>query len=351
VKEVDYIVVGLGLAGIAFCEQLERANKSFMVYDSLGPGASRVAAGLYNPVILKRYTLPWRAIEQLDLAIPYFEALEQKIKVKFMGPLPVRKIFSSIEDQNNWFAATDRPGLDRFVSPHLIKSENSAIAAPYDYGEVLETGRVDIKKLQAGYQEYLESCSAFAKASFDYKNIAFTDNGVIYDNCKAKRVVFAEGYGMKENPFFQKLPLVGNKGEYIIVKAPQLKLTAAIKTSFFIVPIGDDCYKVGASFNWTDKNTIPSQEARKELVEKFESLVSCTYEIIDQEVGMRPTTGDRRALVGVHPKHWQLAILNGLGTRGIMAAPMLASYLFEYLENAAPLLAEIDILRFPKKFE
>ena len=57
-KEVDYIIVGLGLAGIAFAEHCERANKRFVVFDQGGDGASRVAAGLYNPVILKRYSLP-----------------------------------------------------------------------------------------------------------------------------------------------------------------------------------------------------------------------------------------------------------------------------------------------------
>ncbi|MGB0261074.1 MAG: NAD(P)-binding protein [Flavobacteriaceae bacterium] len=30
---VDYIVVGLGLAGLAFCEQLRKNNKSFVVFD------------------------------------------------------------------------------------------------------------------------------------------------------------------------------------------------------------------------------------------------------------------------------------------------------------------------------
>ena len=349
-KEVDYIVVGLGLAGIAFCEQLERAEKSFFVFESLGPGASRVAAGLYNPVILKRYTLPWKAIEQLDMALPYFEAIGTKIGVSVLEKIPVRKIFSSVEDQNNWFAASDKPGLSRFVSPSLVPNENQYIDAPFDFGEVQETGRIDIKKLQAGYQTYLEENAAFAKTNFIHEKLVLVDDGVMYEEYQAKRIVFAEGYGIKDNPYFQKLPLVGNKGEYLILKAPDLQLTAAIKTSFFIVPLGEDVYKVGATFNWTDKDTLPSKAAKEELLEKFKTLVSCEFEIIDQEVGIRPTTGDRRALIGVHPQYSQLALLNGLGTRGIMAGPMLAQYLFNYLEEGIPLPAEIDIQRFPKKF-
>ena len=77
-QEVDYIIVGFGLAGIAFCEQLEKRNKSFIVFDNGIDGASRIAAGLYNPVILKRYTLPWKGIEQLDIAVPYFKNIQKK---------------------------------------------------------------------------------------------------------------------------------------------------------------------------------------------------------------------------------------------------------------------------------
>lgn len=348
-REVDYIIVGLGLAGIAFCEQLGQNNKSFMLYDEGGDGASRIAAGLYNPVILKRYTLPWKGLEQFDLAISFFKNIEEKLKTKYMQEMPVQKVFSSIEDQNNWFAASDKPELERFISPQLIPDDNEYIKAPYKYGEVQHTGRIDIKVLQSAYQKYLDAKNAFAKAKFDHSEIKLIDGGVLYKDLKAKKIVFAEGYGVKNNPYFKELPLVGNKGEYIIIKAPELKLTATIKTSFFIVPLGQDLYKIGATYNWTDKDTVPTVEAKEELIDKLSSLVSCDYTIIGQEVGIRPTVRDRRALLGIHPEYSQLAVFNGLGTRGIMMAPMLAKNLYEFLEYETPLLEEIDIKRFIDK--
>ncbi|MFC4634850.1 NAD(P)/FAD-dependent oxidoreductase [Dokdonia ponticola] len=348
-QEVDYIIVGLGLAGIAFCEQLENANKTFIVFDNGMNGASRVAAGLYNPVILKRYTLPWKATEQLDIAVPYFKKIAQKIKANCIHEMPVQKVFYSAEDQNNWFAASDQPELNRFISTELIPDDNPNIHAPYAYGRVLETGRIDIKKLQKNYQAYLESKHAFAKADFEHSQLKCTDQGVEYKGIQAKHIVFAEGYGLKKNPYFKHLPLVGNKGEYLIIKAKELQLTSAIKSSFFIVPLEDDLYKVGATFNWKDKDTLPTKEARIELTEKLSSLITCDYEIVDQEVGVRPTVGDRRALLGVHPEYPQLAVLNGLGTRGIMMSAMLAMYLFDYLEYGKELPVEINITRFGKK--
>lgn len=349
-KKVDYIIVGLGLAGITFCEQCIAAGKSFTVYDKEGAGASRVAAGLYNPVILKRYTLPWKSVEQFDRAIPFFKKLEEKLRATLLHPMPVRKIFSSVEDQNNWFAATDNLGLQRFMKPEIVRDIKSRVNAPFDYGEVLETGRVDIVKLQDRYEHYLESMGAFAKAEFHHNAIQFNGQTVTYKDTEATHIIFAEGYGIKDNPYFKKLPLVGNKGEYIIIKAPDLQQQATVKSSFFIVPLGNDLYKVGATFNWTRKDSIPSEEARAELIEKLNALITCNYEIVDQQAGIRPTTGDRRALLGKHPEFPQLALLNGLGTRGIMAGPTLAKYLFEHLEKDVPLPEEIDIARFPKKF-
>ena len=66
---VDYIIVGLGLAGLAFAEQLESNNKSFIVFEDNSQNASIVAGGVYNPVILKRFTPVWDAADQLKIAL------------------------------------------------------------------------------------------------------------------------------------------------------------------------------------------------------------------------------------------------------------------------------------------
>lgn len=350
-KQVDYLIVGLGLAGIAFCEQCLAHGKSIFVFDNGVDGASRVAAGLYNPVILKRYTLPWHAEAQFDLATTYFKALEQKLGVQLRIALPVRKVFQSIEDQNNWYAASDQSGLKRFMQIPLVPNTTEGVKAPYDLGEVKETGRVDILALQKAYTAYLVQQQAFAKANFDYERLEIKSGHVHYKGIQAKKIVFAEGFGIKHNPYFNTLPLVGNKGEYIIVKVAGLRLEAALKSSFFIVPLGEDYYKVGATYDWTSKDTTPTAAAREELIAKFKAIVAHPFEVIDQQVGIRPTTGDRRALIGQHPRHAPLAVLNGLGTRGIMAGPELARYLFNFLEFELPLPAEIDIMRFPKKFD
>ena len=66
----------------------------------------------------------------------------------------------------------------------------------------------------------------------------------------------------------------------------------------------------------------------------------------DQRAGIRPTVVDRRPLVGQHPNHKNMHVLNGLGTRGVLVAPSMAEALYNSIEKSTSLSEEIDINRF-----
>src|SRR5690606_1383518 len=116
----DYIIVGCGLAGIAFAETAIRNGKTVLVFDNETQTSSSVAAGIYNPVILKRFTGLAHAQEHLDEMNRYYQDLEGKLGLKLNHRLPVLRKFSSIEDQNNWFIAADKPALAPFLSTNLV---------------------------------------------------------------------------------------------------------------------------------------------------------------------------------------------------------------------------------------
>jgi len=348
---VDYIVVGLGLAGIAFCEELEAAGKKFVVFEDNSQQSSTVAGGLYNPVILKRFTPVWNADEQLEVALPFYAALEEKLHVQFDEKLPVLRRFAAIEEQNMWFEASDKPKLSRYIDTNLLPNNNEAVDAPFSLGQVKETGRVFTGKLIKAYRVYLETKNCLRKERFQYENLVVTEASVSYEDIQATYIVFCEGFGLKQNPYFSYLPLNGTKGELLYIKAPQLQIDYVLKSSVFLIPQGNDIYTVGATYNWADKTNLPTEAAKKELEEKLVTLINCEYEIIDQVAGIRPTVADRRPLVGIHPRHHRLAVLNGLGTRGVMIGPTVAKQLYNHLERHEKLPTEINITRFKKRFE
>ncbi|MFK8060192.1 MAG: NAD(P)/FAD-dependent oxidoreductase [Polaribacter sp.] len=346
--KVDYIIVGLGLAGLAFCEELLAANKTFVVFEDDSQTSSLVAGGVYNPVILKRFTPVWNAKEQLEIALPFYEKLEEKLQIKIDEKFIIKKAFKSIEDQNNWFEALDKPKLKDYLDPKLDTKNYKSVISDFSFGNVNEAGRIDTKKLVESYRKYLKDKKIIYLENFDYQQIELLKEGILYKNIEANRIVFCEGFGIKQNPYFNYLPLNEAKGELITIHAPDLEINFLLKSTLFILPLGNHYYKVGATFNWTDKTSNPSEEGKEELVEKLKKVIDIPYKIVDQTAGIRPTVAGRRPLVGKHSEHPQLIVLNGLGTRGVMIAPTVAKNLFNHLEHNEELDNEIAIDRFKK---
>ncbi len=346
---IDYLIVGSGLAGISFSEIALQNNKSILVLDNNSQNSSKIAGGLYNPVILKRFTEVSQAKNHLPIMNDFFSNLEKKLNCKVNFEMPILRKFFSIEEQNNWFFASDKVNLAPFLSTNIISRKYAGIDSPFGYGEVLQTGYVDTALLLKKYKEYLIENNWFLEESFDYSLLQEGGNSIQYKEISARNIVFAEGFGMHANPYFKDLPLDGTKGELFIIKAAALDLDVIINTSVFILPLGNDLYKVGATYNWADKTDVPTEEGKTELIEKIKEILNCDFEIVEHLAGVRPTVKDRRPLVGTHSKHNSIHILNGLGTRGVMLGPALAKALFENIEFQKPLDREIDIQRFYKK--
>lgn len=347
--EVDYLIIGSGLAGITFAETCILHHKTIMVINDNSQNSTTVAGGLYNPVVLKRFTKIWEAEAQLNISIPFYKNLEQKLNDNFLYKIPLLRKLNSIEEQNNWFTASDKPTLSNYLNSNLETIENNFISNPYKFGKVNHTGFLDTKKLKDSYINYLNSKNCYSEETFEYSEITIETNHIQYKNIKAKQIVFAEGFGLHSNPYFNNLPLDGTKGELFIIKAENLNLEEIINSSIWILPIGNDLYKVGATYNWEDKTTTKTEAAKNELLTNLKELISCDFEIIEHLAGIRPTVKDRRPLLGRHHSKKNMYVLNGFGTRGVLFAPYLSDKLFQYIENNIELDNEISINRIYKK--
>lgn len=341
----DYLIIGCGLAGISFAETALRQNKSITVINDQSQNSSKIAGGMYNPVVLKRFSAIWNAQSQLEFAADFYADMSLNIHAAFDFKLPLLRKFYSVEEQNNWFVAADKPELTPFLSTQLVSRQFDHVPADFSFGEVLGCGYLDTALLLEKYILYLQQLNVYQQETFRHADLDISDDCVRYDGCDYKHIVFAEGFGMVHNPFFNALPIDGTKGELLIIRAPQLQLDVIIKSGIFIVPIGDDLYKVGATYNWTDKTDVPTDAGKKELLEGLDELITCAYEIIEHRAGVRPTVKDRRPLVGTHPQFKNVHLLNGMGTRGVMLAPSMARDLFHSIEKGHPLDPNIDIKR------
>jgi len=343
---IDYLVVGFGLAGMAFVAELEKAGKSFMVIDDNPDLNSRVVGGMYNPIILKRFTPAWHAHEMWQTALSFYKELEKKFDKKYISPFEIRRILQSVEEQNNWVVASDKSIMSEYMLPNIVYENIDGLKAPFGFGILKNVGRVAGEVLLSDYKAYLMDNNLFLNQKFDYELLKIDTEKLNYQDIETDQVVFSEGAFLHQNPFFNYLPMQEAKGEMLVIEVPDLTIDFTIKSSVFMVPFGNNIFVVGATYNWEDKSFDPSLAAKNELEEKLQSFLKLPYKILDYKVGLRPTIKDRRPLLGKHPKYRNLAILNGLGTRGVIIAPAIAKELIEHLENDSPIHSKMDINRY-----
>jgi glycine/D-amino acid oxidase-like deaminating enzyme len=293
----DYLIVGSGLSGVMLCEALRKRGKSFKVISNKSQQASIVASGLYNPVVLKRFNKAWDAEKHLPVAMSAYEELELFLGIKIDYKLPIYRLFSSIEEQNNWIIASDKIPLKPYLISNIKSNNNQNIYAPYGYGEVKNTGRIDTKLLLESYSNVLNNEKLISHESFEYDKLKISKK-IVYKGIESENIIFSEGFGVRQNPFFNYLPIEGTKGELIIINAPKLNSEVIIKSSVFIIPIGKNNYLVGSTYAWDDFNNDPTINAKNKLLNKLDKLILCPYKVVYQRAGIRPTVIDRRPLVG-----------------------------------------------------
>lgn len=345
-NKLDYIVVGLGIAGIAFCEQLFAHGKRFVVVDSGKGNATSIAAGTINPIVLKRFTGVWNVEHFLSSAKEFFKKIEKRTGIPFFWDAHFYRILHSVEEQNDWIMASDQKKLAPYLTPEILKNENPNLNVPYGFGKVNQGIRVNTTLLLDAYRSHLRENGTLFESQFEYNKLCSSKSGNSYQHFLAEKIVFAEGVGALKNPYFNSGMLLPRKGEYVTFKSPELQLDKIVKGPYFIIPEGNDLYKIGATLDRNDQTPQPTKKARLELEQALKKMIQCSYQVVGQSFGFRPTVRDRRPLLGRLNGLHQAFVFNGLGTRGILGASSLAQQLFNLIEEGTPLPKEIDIQRF-----
>jgi len=348
--KVNTLIVGFGIAGLSYAEQLRRHQKKFVVIAPEEESASLLAAGIVNPTVLKRFKPVWKAQEFLQYAEAFYTNLQNKIPAKFFFSLPIFRIFNDVREQNEWIHAATLPILKNFLNPNLqIENTPTGIHAPFGMGEVYHTAKIDNKALVSHYRNKLIP-GQFISQNIKHQTLEIFPDFVKYENIKADNLVFCEGYQGVKNPFFNYLPLVGSKGQILTIQCDQLQQEVIFKGPIFLSPMGEHKFWVGATFERNDKSTTVSKKGSTWLLDKLHQFLKLPFQVIEHKAQIRATVIDRRPLLGKHPQHHRLYILNGVGTRGVLQSPLLSHWLYQHIENHQNLLPEVDIKRFENKY-
>ena len=346
----DYIIVGQGLAGTILHFHLWERNKNVLVIDNNhSKSSSLVAAGMYNPIVFKHVTKGYNVDNYSPYLGPFYRKIEKLLNSQFDFPINILRFFKTIEQQNDFFSKTDEEGFSQYL---ISESESDVSELPVKneigFGEITETGWVNTVELLHKYREFLESKDLILNEKLDFDKLTVEEEKVIYKDITANKIIFCEGALMKENPYFKYLPLVPTKGELFTIKAKNLEVDKILNKGFFCLPLGDNLYRVGATFDRKDLTHETTEEGKQDLRERIESLITCDYEIVNHQAGIRPTVSDRRPLIGVHYKYESLGLFNGLGTKGVLIAPWLANHYCDFLLGKSPIAPEYNLQRVKK---
>lgn len=351
---VNYIIVGQGLAGTVLAHTLLKHNKTIVVIDAPHLSkASKVAAGLYNPVVFKRLVKSWMADELLHCMDVFYPEMEQLLNTKFYFKREIVKPFSEEHEKTLWLKKS-KEDIGKYLSPIIEQHFLSEIIYnPIGTAEVIKAGNINPALFIEASRNYFEAEKIVIEEIVDYNSLLVENNNVRYKNIRADKIIFCEGCKATDNPYFGRLPFKLTKGETLTIRIPQLDEqnieSKVINKGVFILSLGNGTYKVGATYEWDDLTELPTEKGKSFLVAQLDKVLKVNYEILNHEAGIRPTVKDRRPLIGLHPQYSALAVFNGLGTKGVMLGPYFAKQLVEFLENNIPLNKEVDIARFKGK--
>ncbi len=349
---VDFIIVGRGLAATVLMHSFYRQNISFTVigHENLS-SCSRVAAGIWNPIVFKRMTSGWMAQELLTELMKFYPACEKTLQTKLITLRQIVKPFTENHEKELWkkkAAAELEPFLVESIQQNLTGLQG--LKVPNEYGLVEAAGNLHVKT-------FLDSSSSFFRervqsAVFDHNLLEINENGVSYGDVKAANIIFCEGHLVKNNPFFNWVPLKPAKGELITVKSEDIHLKNRVfNRDGFLMDLQEHEFRLGATYEWEKLDDKPTGKGLRLLERKLRNMTEAGYTVEKQEAGIRPASIDRRPVIGRHPYYERLFIFNGLGAKGVMLAPYFAGKFVLFWLKKQDLCSEADVRRFYHLYE
>ncbi len=336
----DVILIGQGLGGAVLSEGLAQRGLRVMIFDAPMEGrASWVATGIANPIVMRRALPSWRASEMLAIAGAFYREMEQRYERSFWHPVPFIELFPTAQEAGNWQLRAKDPELARMLGTG--PAEDPAIeelAQPFGHGVVQRCAWLDMQRFLTAHRERWIAAGQLEERRVEMSDMTHGDDGVVVLDHSAPLVIHCAG------AFAELSGLVPTRGEGLTVRIPGLRLKSIVHRGVFILPIGEDRFKVGSTFAWEDVWSGPTDEARRWILDQLVRVVARPAQVIDHWAGVRPTARDRRPMLGrIAPRQ---AVLNGMGSRGVLLAPWCAEHLITHLFDGASLDEEVDVMRF-----
>jgi hypothetical protein len=326
---LDALVIGGGLAGSLLTWRLLTEGYQALLVDAPPAGphppAWAVAAGLAAPVSGQRATLLPEAAACLQEAQALYRAIEADLGAGFWRPLPLLRCFSAEAEALRWRRRCDEAAFQpylREVDPAGL-SEAGALRPLAAAFEVLGGGHLNINALVPALHARLDALGALQRAKVEAWEIETSTASVRWRGLEARQAVFCEGLGALGNTLFPAPAFQPTRGELLELSIPGLGAQRVLYGRHFLIPLGQDRYLCGATYDRQDLVSGASVAGRQDLEAGLAELLSVPFEVTGTRCGLRPNVRGHAPLWQRHPLEPRLWRLNGLGSKGAWSAPRL----------------------------
>jgi glycine oxidase len=344
---VDFIIVGRGLAANVIAHTFYNEGVSFKLIGD--PGLSKcssVAAGIWNPVVFKRMSLSWLASGLIPELLEFYSECERTLGAKLITQRQIIKPFNEEHEKTLWKKKAMNE-LSEFADSRIhenIPDRLSKCKIPNGYGILNQCGNLDLNTFLNASSDFFRESSMME--IFDHSLVKLGKHGITYKNIEAANIIFCEGHLVCKNSFFNWIPLKPAKGEILTIEADLDLENDILNKNGFLMQTGNKIFKTGATYEWQQLDDQPTEKGRKEVCSRLDQMISCAYKVIDHEAGVRPSSIDRRPIIGAHPEHKNMFVFNGLGTKGVMLAPFFAKKFVNFCLRQEKMMDEVDVKRF-----
>lgn len=327
----DVLILGQGLAGTLLGWELEGAGIGFNLVD---PGhataATMAAAGIINPITGRRLVKSWRIESLRPAAHETYRALEAGLGVPLWRDLRVRRRFADERERNTWRDKHDRGELAPYAG-----------TADDDGFWIDQAARVDLGALLAAAQARWRAAGRLRVESLG-------EGDVERETARHAVVIDCTGRPAAEGGRFAFVPWEYSKGEVIEVAVDGLDPDVVLNRRHWLVSVGPGTAWVGATHEPGVRAAKPTAAARTALEASARELLGAAhpFAITGQRAGVRVNLPDKRPVAGRHPSRSRLGLINGLGAKGALWAPLLARQWVSHLMTGATFDPEIDVTRF-----
>ena len=263
----DYLIIGHGLAGAVLSHELLNQGKKVMVFnDPSLKSASMIAGGLYNPITGRKMVKTWNADNVFPIIEPFYRSFQEMLSTKILYDIGIYRPFLNIEEQNEWQGKAALDTYSPYVDQVYVSSRKEYnVNDTFGGIQLKQAGYVDTKTLVNSNKKWLENKGIYRELMFNEGQIEEVENVMCLEGLRFEKVIYCNGYNDNSDWSFNWLPFSPVKGEILRLKIDNKRIKSILNRGLFILPVEDQTFRAGATYNWKEVDNVPSEKGRQEI--------------------------------------------------------------------------------------